>query len=248
MLRAVLEAGIRPDLIVGCSVGALNGTFIAMRPEVEQAARLAEIWQGLSRADVFGPAGYRTLVRLARGRDHVYTPVALRRLIRRCCPLRDLADTMVPMHVVTTDLDHGAARWWSRGPAAQILEASACLPGLFPPVRLDGCRHVDGGVLDPVPVQRALALDAQTVYVFGDAEVLDPPSLRMRALEVLIRSFAISRYAPLPYPAAMARPGQQVIVLEAADTAGIDLRDFSHSSRLISESYDRCREQLARAA
>jgi predicted acylesterase/phospholipase RssA len=107
---------------------------------------------------------------------------------------------------------------------------------------------VDGGVLDPVPVQRALDLDAERVYVFGEAENIDPASHRMSALGVLIRSFAISRYTPLPDPAAMARLVQRVIVLPAAETAGIDMRDFSQTQRLISESYHRCRERLTYAA
>ena len=248
MLRAVLEAGIRPDLVVGCSVGALNGAFLAKRPELAQVDRLEGIWRGLSRADVFGPTDHRTLLRLARRRDHVCDPSALRRLITGFCDLRDLADAAVPLHVVTTDLDHGAARWWQRGPAADILEASACLPGLFPPVVLDGCRHVDGGVLEPVPVRRALDLDASTVYVFGDAEGMDPPTAHMHALEVLVRSFAIARFSGLPDPASMARPGQRVVVLPQADTTGIDLRDFRYTARLIDESYQRCRAALAAAA
>ncbi len=248
MLRAVLEAGVRPDLVVGCSVGALNGAFVAKRPEVGQVARLDAIWRGLSREDVFGPTDHRTLLRVARRRDHVYDPTALRRLITAFCDLADLAETAVPLHVVTTDLEHGAARWWSHGPAASILAASASLPGLFPPVVLDGCRHVDGGVLEPVPVRRALELDAGTVYVFGDAEGVGPPAPRMHALEVLIRSFTIARFNSQPDPASLSRPGQRVVVLPHADTSGLDLRDFAHTARLIDESYERCRAWLVEAA
>jgi NTE family protein len=248
MLRALFEGGIRPDLIVGCSVGALNGAFIALRPEPAQVERLASIWKGLRRADVFGAPSYRTVVRIARRQDHVYEPTALRMLIARFCALDDLGDTAVPIHVVTTDLDHGVSRWWSSGPAAHILEASACLPGLFPPVVLRGQRHVDGGVLDPVPVGRALDLDARTIYVFGSGESVSPPVDRLSALEVLIRSFAIARYARLPDLAALTRPGQEVVVLPSTDTSGIDMRDFTQTDRLIADSYTRTKQYLAEAA
>src|SRR5581483_7007864 len=195
ILRALAERGILPDVVVGCSVGALNAAYFALDPGVEQANRLAAVWQSLGRADVFGAGWARTVGRIVRRRDHIYDPEPLRCLIRRMCPLADLAEARIPVHVVTTDLDLGLARWWSRGPAHELLYASACLPGLFPPAVIDGRRHVDGGVLEPVPVQRAVDLDVTDVYllgeVFGPSED-DPP--KAGALDVLLRSFAVSRY------------------------------------------------------
>jgi len=237
--RALLEAGIVPDALVGVSVGALNAAFLAMDPSVAQVRRLAEIWASVTRSDVYGDRPYRTLTKVVMRRDHIYTDAPLRSLIARFCPIDDLADTAVPAHVVTTDLDLGIARWWSSGPAAAVLYASACLPGLFPPEFLDGRRHVDGGVLEPVPVQRAVDLDAATVYVLGDvaAPHEEQPPGRLTALRVLLRSFAISRYARLPQPERLARPGQRVIVVPGADTQGIDIRDFTHTRRLIDGSY-----------
>jgi NTE family protein len=207
---------------------------------------MAVLWAGISRADVFGGSRTRTVARLLTRQSHIYEPQALRNLIRRCCAVRDLADLRVPVHVVTTDLDNGVARWWRSGPAEEILYASACLPGLLPPVVLNGHRHVDGGVLEPAPVQHAVDLDATTVYVLG--EVVGPEEEapgRLTALDVLVRSFAISRYSRLPDPAAVARKGQRVIVVPGASTVGITLTDFSHTRRLIAESYQRSRRFLA---
>jgi NTE family protein len=178
--------------------------------------------------------------------SHIYEPEALRSLIRRFCRVDDLADLPVPVHVVTTDLDNGVARWWRAGPAEDILYASACLPGLLPPAILNGHRHVDGGVLEPAPIQRAVDLDATTVYVLG--EVIGPEEEapnRLTALDVLVRSFAISRYSRLPDPAAVARNGQRVIVVPGASTRGITLTDFSQSRRLMAESYQRSKRFLA---
>jgi NTE family protein len=245
ILRSLLEAGIRPDVVVGSSVGALNAAFFAMDPTIAQVDRLAAIWRGLSREDVFGRNRYGTITRVLLRQDHIYTPAALRALIARFCALTELADTKVPVHVVTTDLDNGVARWWETGPAIDILYASACLPGLFPPVMLGGHRHVDGGVLEPAPVQRAVDLDASTVYVLG--EIVGPEDERpgrLTALDVLIRSFAISRYARLPEPTALARAGQRVITVPGADTTDIDITDFSHTGRIIDESRTRSRRFL----
>jgi hypothetical protein len=92
-------------------------------------------------------------------------------------------------------------------------------------------------VLEPAPVQRPVDLDASTVYVLG--EIVGPEDERPRrltALDVLIRSFAISRFSRLPDPTALARAGQRVITVPGADTTDIEITDFSHTSRIIDES------------
>lgn len=246
ILRSLLEAGIVPDLLVGSSVGALNAAFLAADPTLDQVDRLAGIWQALSRQDVFGRNRSYTLARLVLRHDHIYTPGPLRSLIDRFCPVERLEDAPVGLQVVTTDLDFGVARWWGHGPAAHILYAGACLPGLFPPAVLDGHRHVDGGVLEPVPVGRALDLDASTVYVLGEPSGPERRSGRPNALEVLIRSFDISRYARLPDAAAMSRPGQTVIAVPGAPTGHIPITNFDQTRRLIADSQAISREFLQR--
>jgi len=237
ILRSLLEAGVYPDVFVGCSVGALNSAFLARCPTLDQVGRMEDLWTGISTADVFGSGWYRAALRLAMRRDHVCSPAPLRALIRTACPVQNLSDLPVPVHVATTDLDHGVLRWWTAGPAEDILYASACLPGLFPPAILDGVRHVDGGVLEPVPVMRAVDLDAARVYVIGEAtDPHDPPPGGRTALEVLLRSFAISRYGRLPHAGSLARPGQEVIEVPGASTAGIPMTDFSHTRWLMAES------------
>lgn len=236
ILQALLEAGIVPDVVVGCSVGAINGALLALEPTVAQAHRLADVWRSIERSDVFGTRG-RNLVRLALRREHAFEPSPLRALIDRFCPMNDLSETAIPLHVGTTNLDHGVVRWWTSGPACEVLYASACLPGLFPPIVLGGDRHVDGGVLEPVPVARGVDTGARRVYVLGD---IDPPALpspeRPTALDVLLRAFAVSRYARVPDPESLARPGQRVITVPGADTVDIDPRDFTQSARLIGDS------------
>ena len=240
-LLALLEAGIRPDLVVGCSVGALNGTFLAADPHLDQVEALAEVWRALTSGSVFATPRRRQLVNVMRGRDHVIDDHGLRDLIRRLSPVQDLGDCRVPVQVVTTDIDVGAPAWFTSGPAEEILAASAALPGLFPPVELEGRLHVDGGVLEPLPVGRALDLGVATTYVLdvtaGTASSGVRDSRRPRsALEVLVRSFEVSRVVNTPAPETLARPGQEVVVLPLADTSWLDLRDFSRTSALIDGS------------
>src|SRR3954453_10949300 len=84
MLEAIYERGIRPDLLVGSSVGAINAAFIASRPPTVQTARdLQQIWRGLARTDVF-PANPMTAgLGLLGWRDHSVSAGSLRRLMDR---------------------------------------------------------------------------------------------------------------------------------------------------------------------
>jgi NTE family protein len=239
-LRALLEAGVRPDLVVGCSVGALNAAFLAMDPTLARVEQLERVWRGLDRKDVFGP-GRRLasqVVQLAvRREDHLYESHALRALVRRWVPLDDLADTAVPCHVVTTDLLTGQPCWWSSGDPVTLLTASACLPAVFAPVPLGGSLHVDGGVTCPVPVERAVELGATRTWVVDvSGGSIGRRDARMNALDVLLLSFAISR-SHLDRDPAAPGPQQRVVRLPRLDVGALELRDFSQTARLLEAGY-----------
>lgn len=233
MLAELVASGVAPDVVVGCSVGALNGTFLAIDPTGSRMDDLVRLWLGLTARDVFGSGRLRRLVNLAQRRDHLCSPAALRRIVREWLPIADLADTAVPMHVITTDLHTGRPAWWTSGNTETVLSASACLPGVFPPVPLGGSRHVDGGVSDGVPVGRAIELGARTVWVL-DVTSDEPLAAdrRMSALDVLLRSFTISRTAHR-VDAALASTGVTVHHIRVPATAGLDPRDFSRSVELV---------------
>jgi NTE family protein len=250
-LRALFDAGIRPDLFVGCSVGALNAAFMAVDPTPERLGELERIWRKLDRADIFGRvnklSATQALLHAVRRDDHLYEPDSLRALIRSWVPLKDLGDTAVPCHVVTTDLHTGTPCWWSDGDPLAILTASACLPALFPPVSLGGSLHVDGGVTAPVPIERALDLGAMRVWVLDvSGGSLGRRDDRMSALDVLLQSFAISRMH-LDRPLTGMRPDQRVMRLRRPDVGRLEMRDFTQTPRLMAAGYAVAREALVLA-
>jgi NTE family protein len=238
-LRALLEAGVQPDLVVGCSVGALNGAFFAVDPTLERVHELEQVWRTLERRDVFGSsrtfAGQVLQLAVRRG-DHLCQPQALQALVRRWVPLDDLSHTAVPCHVVTTDLHSGQPCWWSAGDPVEVLTASACLPAVFPPVPLGGSLHVDGGVTRPVPVDRALVLGAVRTWVLDVSGGSTRSESPRNALDVLLRSFAISR-SQLDVELAARRPEQRVVRLPRLQDGPADLRDFGQTARLLEAGY-----------
>ena len=244
-LQALFEAGIVPDLVVGCSVGALNAAFIAVDPTAQRVNELEQVWRGMTREVVFPDGRFTVARRLASRTDHLYSPAGLRALIADCVQVVDLADTAIPCHVVTTDLLAGEPAWWTSGDPVEVLAASACLPGLFPPVELGGSQHVDGGVTCPVPAQRALDLGASRVWVLDVAQDFHGwAGEGMSALDVLLESFAIAR-SHLGRREPVAGSRQRVVTLPALRTGRLDLRDFSRTSSLLAAGREAGRAMIA---
>lgn len=247
-LRALLEEGVRPDLLVGCSVGALNAAFLAVDPGLERLSELERVWRALDREAVFGRGRKILAAQLlqvaVRREDHLYEPHALQALVRQWVPVDDLGDTAVPCHVVTTDLLSGQPCWWSTGDPVTVLTASACLPALFPPVALGDALHVDGGVTCPVPVERALELGAARTWVVDvSGGSIGRRDERMSALDVLLLSFAISR-SRLDRAVDVDGPGQRVVRLPRVDVGPHELRDFSRTPALMQAGYAAAKEAV----
>jgi len=244
-LHALLEAGIRPDVFIGCSVGALNAAFMAADPSLERVLELRDLWLSLDCNDVF-PASRRSVMGHVVRRDmHLYEPDGLHDLVSRLVLVDDLAALAVPVHVVTTDLVSGHPVWWTSGDPQRVLVASASLPGLLPPVQLGDSLHVDGGVTCPVPVQRAVELDVQRIWVLDvTGGSLGRRDARMNALDVLLMSFAISRYrlAKLEFPEGSVRP---VIPMPRVELGHHELRDFSRTAEFIERGYEAGQRMLA---
>ncbi len=165
MLRELLAAGVRPDFVVGCSVGALNACYFAGAPTLEGVAGLERVWLGLRRADVF-PFTLRSALALLGRPDHIVDPRGLRRLVETHLAFAALEDAALPVHVMATDAQGLAVRL-SRGPALEAILASAAIPGVFPPVRIGARTLMDGAVAANTPIRLAVELGATRVFVLS---------------------------------------------------------------------------------
>ena len=192
MLRALSEAAITPDLIVGTSVGAINGVFVAADP-AGAAARLGQLWQGDALRQAFSETLWGRTVRLARSGTHLHSIEPLRSLLDDMLPARDFADLALPFHCVAASIERACARWFSSGPIAPAVLASCAVPGLLPPVEVDGEHYFDGGLVDSIPVGQAVALGARVVYVLHVGRIERPLAVPRRPWEVGLVAFEIAR-------------------------------------------------------
>lgn len=162
-LRELVHAGEHPDFLVGASVGALNASFFAGRPDPAGVAALETIWRGLRRTDVF-PLTLGGTMAWARGGGSLFESHRLRRLIERNLPIRNLEDASIPVHVVATNLS-GVHVCLSRGNAVEAVMASAAIPVAFPPVRIGADHLMDGAIAGNTPILTAAEMGASRIIV-----------------------------------------------------------------------------------
>jgi NTE family protein len=204
MLRALLEAGVRPSLVVGTSVGALNGAAMAADPSARGVEMLAALWTALSDSGMFSGSLLSQAGRLARHRTHLHSAAPLRRLLGENLPER-IEDLAVPFQCVAASIERATAHWFSTGPLADAVLASCAVPGLLPPVEIGGEHFLDGGLVHSIPVGRALALGATEIYVLHVGRIerpLVPPKspwdLGLVAFEIARRHRFVEEMSTLP--------------------------------------------------
>jgi NTE family protein len=164
MLKALAEHGVRPDIVVGASAGAINGAYAAARPDVEGIRELERLWMTTKRRDIF-PFNARTLTRLLVKRDFILETGALQELIGRNLPYQRLEDAPIPIHIVTTDFLSGEMVVLSKGPAAEAIVASCAIPAAFPSVAIGKRYLADGGLVSNTPIKLARDLGATRLII-----------------------------------------------------------------------------------
>jgi NTE family protein len=194
MLRSLARHGIAADMVVGSSVGALNGAYYAGNPTIEGIERLETIWRGLRRKDVF-PLSWKTIMTFLHRRDFLIASDGLRQLVNQNLTYRNLEDAKIPVHIVATDILSGGTVVLSEGSAAQAIIASAAIPGAFAPVHFNDLYLVDGAVSSDTPVTVAVARGARRVIVLptGYACALDKPPVGAVANALHALTLLISR-------------------------------------------------------
>lgn len=234
MLRSLLAAGVRPDFIVGSSVGAMNACYFAGEPNAGGVERLARIWLELRRRDIF-PFTLGMAFGLLRHANYLVDPSSLRALIERHLPFVGLHEAKLPVHIVATDMQ-GFAVTLSQGSAAQAIMASAAVPGIFPTVEVEGAPLMDGAVAANTPLWLAMTLGARRIIVLptGYACALERPPASaigrgLHAITLLIAWQLIRDLERLP---------QEIDVHLAPALCPLDISpyDFSRSGELISRA------------
>ncbi|MFJ9711291.1 patatin-like phospholipase family protein [Streptomyces sp. NPDC101234] len=226
---ALERHGFTPDMIIGTSVGALNGAIAAAHPD-RAAPWLDHVWTRLRRRDVY-PLGYLS------SRTSVFTDRGLRRLIARAGLPSRIEELAVPFTAVATDLGTGAPVLLDQGDLESALLASAAVPGMLPPVERAGRTLVDGGLTAYVPVLAALQAGAASVVVVAtgpESAPLRPAVPRRRAGAIAARAGLLLLHHQIERDLHEVSQHIPTVVLPTGIEAWPAPWDFGQSQRLIS--------------
>jgi NTE family protein len=232
MMHALAANGVSADMVVGSSVGAINGAYYAGAPTLKGVLELETIWRGLRRHDVF-PVTWRTLLGFIRRRDFLIPHDGIRKLIDDHLPYRNLQDAELPVHIVTTEIVTGESIVLSEGPAADAIVASTAIPGAFAPVLYKDQYLADGAISANTPVKVAVSKGARRLIILptGYACATDAPPVgavanALHALTLLIARQVVGELEHLA-------PDIEYFVVPPLCPLDGSPYDFSRSSELI---------------
>ncbi len=197
VVDAMAAHGIVPDLLVGTSVGAINAAFWAFNPGPEAGVQLLEIWRQAARQPLLRGGRVAVLRRLIGRANHLFGAETLSSLLHGALPGPVLVEEAeIPLAIAVTQAGTGERRVFRSGPLHDAILASSAVPGVFPPVRVDGVSYMDGGVvanldLDSVleaEIGQALAVDVMGLHT--EADPVDLWEMLQRSVVFALRTQA----------------------------------------------------------
>jgi NTE family protein len=238
MLRALLERGIRPDLIVGCSVGAINGAALADDPTLVGVARLEQVWRGLDGHDLMPRSVLPNAVAMARKGEAIHDNDGLRQMLTDAMSAHDFSQLSVRFECVATDIDAVREVWFSEGSLIDAILASSAMPALYPAVEIDGVRYLDGAIVNDVPLSRAVELGATTLYVLQVGSFSRPREKPRRPLDVAVQAYWIARHHRYKRDLDGLPPSIELHLLPHGQPPLMRYNDFTRTPELISTAYE----------
>ncbi|KVQ15195.1 patatin-like phospholipase family protein [Burkholderia ubonensis] len=244
MLRELIASGERPDCVIGASAGAINAAYFAGRPDAQGVAMLAALWCKIRRQDIMPLSMRGLLAMILRSRPHLVEADAFRLLLETHLPYRRIEQAALPLHIVATDVLTGAEVVLSAGPVVDAVQASAAIPGVFPPVRIGGVELVDGGVANNTPISVAVALGVERIVVlpagFACALHAPPRSAIAHATHALTLVIARQLVRDLEQYAARAR----IHVVPPLCPLDVSSYDYTQCAQLIDQAAHRTRQWI----
>jgi NTE family protein len=252
MIRALAEAGVEPDLVLGTSIGAMNGAVLAALPPAEAADRLAWLWGSPDAREVFNAGPVRRVAELVRTGVALHSAEPLRRALTRVLGLRRIEDLPLRFSCCAASIEDAAEHWFDRGLVVEAALASSAVPGLLPPVAVDGRHYLDGGLVNSIPLGRAIQLGARRVYVLQVGRIDQPLHAPERPWEVGLVAFEIARRHRYARDLADAPDDVEVHVLPTGEArapawnsrAALSYRNMTDVDRRIEAAYQASRDYL----
>ncbi len=249
MLRALVERDVIPDVILGCSVGAMNGAGFALNPTLEGVKSLEELWRA-SDGVVMPSTRIPSALQLLRKGEAIHSAEGLASQVRTLLDgTSRFEDLLIPFECVAVDVESATTEWFSQGDLLEPILASAALPAVYPPVVINERRYLDGGVVDNVPIGRAVELGCRTIYVLHPGPHGRPDAEIHRPLDAALLAYWVARNSQFARDLASLPEKVEAIVLPPGERPELKHDDFSQTDALVAKGYENSVKFLdARAA
>lgn len=247
MLRALAQVGLTPDLVVGSSVGALNGAVVA-NWELSEAVNILEgIWCDLGRHDIF-PGGILTQAkRLLATRISLFPQDPIADLICQALLVDEFEQLQLPFGALATELMTHRGTLFNSGKIRPALLASTAIPGIYPPVDINGVLYVDGGLVANVPLYPAVQMGAASLVVLDAGNTCQ----RSRPPRHVAEMMAVTLHAAFRQRVLVEAPliaaERSILYLPTPCPVAQSLFDFNHTAELIAQAAETTAAFLADA-
>jgi len=232
MLRALAEAGVAPDLILGTSIGAVNGALFAADPTIRGVDRLSQLWSESSISELGAAGVLRRVSTLARTGTHLESLEAARARLVEALPVERVEDLPIPFQCVAASIERAAEHWFDHGPLVDVVLASCAVPGILPPVRIGDEHFIDGGIVNSIPVARAVLLGATSIYVLQVGRLETPLQPPRWPWEVGLVAFEVARRHRFAYDLQSLPEGVDLHVLPTGGSAAPAYNDIPAQLRI----------------
>lgn len=249
MLEALTEAGISADVVLGCSVGALNGAAYSSDPSREGVERLADTWRAIESPSLMPSSWVPSAIQLLRRGASLHDSSGLRHTVEEILGDHSSFESLAtPFQCVATSVDTAMEHWFTEGELLPAIMASAALPAVYPPVEIAGRRFVDGGVVDNVPIARAVELGCDRIYVLHVGAHGRPDADVRRPLDGALLAYWLARNSRFARDLAALPDGVEAIVLPLGRRPELRYDDFDQTAALIDQGRELTEEFLAQSA
>lgn len=246
MLRALTEHSIVPDVILGCSVGAMNGAAYALWPDADGVTRLEEHWRGAGES-VMPSSRLPSMLQMIRKGESLHPNDGLRRGLEILLgSTRRFDDLAVPFECVAAEVETAEEKWFDDGYLVPAVLASSALPAVYPSVTIEGTRYIDGGALDNVPITRAVEHGCREIYVLHVGRHGRPDAEVRRPLDAAMQAYWVARNGRFARDLASLPSGVEAVILPPGGRPDIRYDDFSRTPELITRGYDNAMPFLER--
>jgi NTE family protein len=227
MLQALAERSIVPDLVLGTSIGAINGALFAAEPTIQGVERLSGLWRESNFSEVSAGGLLRRVTTLARTGTHLHPVEEARERLLRALPVQRVEDLQVRFQCVAASIERAAEHWFDSGALADVVLASCAVPGILPPVKIGEEHFIDGGIVNSIPVARAVALGARSIYVLQVGRLEKPLQPPRWPWEVGLVAFEVARRHRFAHDLESMPDGVKLHILPTGGSAAPAYNDVS---------------------